>query len=602
VKFAPQVLGQMNKSKALEGRLDIPALDRLGIRFGVVSITPQFPGAKKKMYRGRVVDLAGWHEVNFQEDTDVLEAVTDYKALPGVLDAQPVGIHTVSKIPSEEFYNPESPYYYGWHLKQIGCEDVWETPTLAGNAQVIVAIPDTGVRYYHKDLAGTDASPESIDPNTIKGNVWVNSGETANLNDNVDEDGNGYKNDWRGWDFVSKATNPIFYSCTPGEDCSTADNDPRDFNGHGTHCAGIVAALTNNSYAVASVAGGWHPSNEGVKIMPLRIGWSATSFFYGEVGLVEMAYAAQALRYAADNGAKIVSCSWGSSNTGGLADAIDYFLASGGLIFKAAGNDSSTTADYMCSREDVISVAATGLPIFYSPDSLAYFSNYGTWVDICAPGEGILSLWHNHDDPNTEYAAMMDGTSMACPLAAGVAALIWSQDANLTAEQVKTHLFNTADNIDAANPGKEGKLGHGRVNAYRAVTEALPEPPPPPPPPPPSNFLHVGDLDGSSSLVYVRNRLKGWSAAVTVLVHDKDNNPVSEAVVSYTWSGGYSSTSYATTDSAGLCTISTGTISTKKISVTFTVNNVSKTSYTYAVADNHDPDGDSDGTTITINR
>ena len=73
----------------------------------------------------------------------------------------------------------------------------------------------------------------------------------------MDEDGNGYMNDWRGWDFVSKATNPLFFSCTPGEDCSTADNDPRDFNGdHRTHCAGIVAALTNNNYGVASVAGG----------------------------------------------------------------------------------------------------------------------------------------------------------------------------------------------------------------------------------------------------------------------------------------------------------------------------------------------------------
>ena len=185
---------------------------------------------------------------------------------------------------------------------------------------------------------------------------------------------------------------PILYSflAPPGKTVSATDNDPRDFNGHGTHCAGIVAALTNNNYGVASVAGGWDPSNPGVKIMPLRVGWSATSWLYGEVGLVDMAYAAQALRYAADMGARIVSCSWGSSNNSGLADAIDYFLADGGLIFKAAGNDSSETADYMCSREDVISVAATSSPLFdQSADSLAYFSNYGTWVDICAPGEAI---------------------------------------------------------------------------------------------------------------------------------------------------------------------------------------------------------------------
>ena len=148
-------------------------------------------------------------------------------------------------------------------------------------------------------------------------------------------------------------------------------------------------------------------------------------------------------------GARIVSCSWGSSSDSGLPDAIDYFLADGGLIFKAAGNDASETADYMCSREDVISVAATGVPLLYPPaDSLAYFSNYGTWVDICAPGEAITSLYHFYEYPEEDYAATMDGTSMACPLAAGVAALIWSRDPNLTAAQVKTHLFNTADNID----------------------------------------------------------------------------------------------------------------------------------------------------------
>jgi len=155
--------------------------------------------------------------------------------------------------------------------------------------------------------------------------------------------------------------------------------------------------MNNNSAAVASVAGGWgngvlESSGNGVKVMPLRIGWSAFYFGFLEVGVVAMDYAAEALYYAADNGADIASCSWGSENTGGLGAAIDYFLASGGLIFKAAGNDGTSTPDYMGSRDDVVSVAATD-----ESDCKASFSTYGDWVDISAPGVNILSLFHDRN-------------------------------------------------------------------------------------------------------------------------------------------------------------------------------------------------------------
>jgi hypothetical protein len=123
-----------------------------------------------------------------------------------------------------------------------------------------------------------------------------------------------------------------------------------------------------------------------------------------------------------------------------------------------------------------------------------------------------------------------------------------------------------------------------------------------PPPPPPPSTMHVGDLEGSTSLVYIRKSLKGWRASVSVKVHDQNEIPVSGAVVTGTWSGGYSGSSVATTGSDGMCTFSTGTISTKKTSVTFTANNVSKTSYTYVPGANHDTDGDSNGTSITITR
>jgi PKD repeat protein len=300
--------------------------------------------------------------------------------------------------------------------------------------------------------------------------MWINQAE-KNGQAGVDDDNNGFVDDWIGWDFVASASSSFLYSCFSGEDCNTADNDPRDFNGHGTHTSGIVAAINNNGYGVASTAGGWengsqHTAGNGVKVMGLRIGWSARYLLGGEVGLISMEYAAQAFRYAADNGAKIASCSWGSSNSGGIADAIDYFLASGGLIFKSAGNNNNENTDYMTARTDIISVAATD-----SNDVRASFSSYGTWVDISAPGDYIWSTYHDHANTGNDYVAAMSGTSMASPMAAGVAALIWSQNPGWTASQVKQRLFETADQIDnlPGNASYVGKLGAGRINAYRAV-------------------------------------------------------------------------------------------------------------------------------------
>jgi hypothetical protein len=238
-----------------------------------------------------------------------------------------------------------------------------------------------------------------------------------------------------------------------------------------------VSAITNNGYATASAAGGWgngtlQPTADGVRVMALRIGYSADHFFNGEVGLVQMGFAAQALQYAADNGARIVSCSWGSSNTGGIGAAIDYFLASGGLIFKSAGNSNVTTPDYMGSRTDLnlINVAATD-----TMDRKADFSNYGTWIDISAPGTGIWSSYHVHSDDASDYSAAINGTSMSTPIAASAAALIWSANPSLTAGEVRQILYNNADNIDAENPTYIGELGVGRVNAYNSLTDpALP--------------------------------------------------------------------------------------------------------------------------------
>ena len=435
----------------------INSLDVLASKFDVDYVKPQFFDAVE---RG-IPDLSQHYKVRFSDIYTLEEVMDAYSQDPFVERVEPIGVHTAYATPNDFYFS------YQWHMDQASDHDIdapeaWDIET--GDESVIVVILDTGVRYYHPDLGGANGSPSN--PGASRGNMWINTAE-LNGSSGVDDDGNGYTDDWIGWDFVNGASD-----CYPGEDCNTQDNDPRDFNGHGTHCAGNVGMLTNDGYGMTGVAGGWHSgwqpvTGNGVRVMACRIGWSATHPLYGEVGYVRMDFAAEAFYYAADNGAMIASCSWGSSNSGGLGAAVDYFLANGGLIFKSAGNSGNQTADYLCGRTDVISVVATD-----QNDCKASFSTYGTWADISAPGVEIWSTYHDHTDPNTNYWASMDGTSMASPLAAGVAALIWSKNLSWTASQVEQQLYDSADDIDglACNSAYAGKLGAGRINAYNAVS------------------------------------------------------------------------------------------------------------------------------------
>ena len=464
VEFEDDVYQQFNPGELIKGRTGNRQIDGLLRRYNAGRIRKQFMHARPRWFRGRQLNLARWHKIHFRRNIDVAGVAAAIKELDGVIDAQPVGIHEVYLTPNDPFYkHPE--YTDQWHLDQpndadIDAPEAWEYET--GNVEIVVAVLDTGVRYYHQDLGGSNASLNN--PQAADGNMWVNW-EEKNGDAGVDDDGNGYIDDWIGWDFVDGA-----FNCWTGEDCSTEDNDPRDFNAHGTHVSGIIAALNNNGYSCASTAGGWgngslQPTASGVKIMPLRIGYSAR-YLGQERGTVRMDFAAEAFYYAADNGAHFANGSWGSSNSGGLGAAVDYFIASGGLVFIAAGNENNEQADYMASRPDVIAVAATD-----QNDCKAGFSSYGSWVDISSPGEEILSLYHDHSDPATDYLAFLSGTSMASPLALSVAALILSQHPSWSAAMVKRHLFNSADAIEGltCNASYTGKLGAGRVNAYNAV-------------------------------------------------------------------------------------------------------------------------------------
>jgi len=440
----------------------MPGFDELAQKYGVDRLHPQFPGSD----RNGASELSLYYKVYLGEDEQDA-AMAEYAALPNVERVEKVGIHTLYATPNDGFYDP-----YQWYHNQTNDDDLdspeaWDIQT--GNSSIILAILDSGVRYYHRDLGGANASPTN--EAAARGNMWINNAE-LNGSAGVDDDGNGYTDDWIGYDFIETTS-----GCWDGEDCDTQDNDPRDFNGHGTHCSGIVGMLTNNGYGMAGVGGGWGNGSEeeygnGVKVMACRIGFS---YRYGsqEVGVVYMDAAAEAFYYAADNGARIASCSWGSSNSGGIAAAADYFIANGGLIFTAAGNAGDQVASYLASRSDVISVAATD-----QNDAAASFTTYGTWVDISAPGVGIYSTYHDHADPNVDYWAGMDGTSMACPMAAATSAMIWSQNPTWTASQVEDQLYASAENIDAELSSTYiGKMGAGRINLHDAVNTGPPPPP-----------------------------------------------------------------------------------------------------------------------------
>ncbi len=438
--------------------------DKICDRFAVSSIKKQFVGAEPGPL-SKTSELAGYHKIKIEAGT-LEDAMAAFRNHPLVESVEPIGIHAMYATPNDFYYS------YQWHLNQTSDHDIdapeaWDIQ--AGSDATVVAILDSGTRYYHPDLGGVNASPSN--PGASRGNMWINNAE-LNGSAKVDDDGNGYVDDWIGYDFIDGVSN-----CWSGEDCNDKDNDPRDFNGHGTHTSGIFGMLTNDDYGMCGVAGGWGDGTQaeygnGVKIMALRMGYSY-NYLGQEYGVVMMDAAAEAFYYAANNGASIASCSWGSSNSGGIGTAATYFLNSGGIIVVAAGNDGAEVSpDYLNGRGDCISVGATN-----ESDNGASFTTYGTWVDICAPGDNIYSTYHDHYDPNTNYWAAMGGTSMSTPMVAGVCALIWSQNTGWTAAQVTDQLYTSADNIDAYLSSKYiGKMGAGRINAYEAVNTGTPPP------------------------------------------------------------------------------------------------------------------------------
>lgn len=431
----------MNLDKAGGVKVGVPGLDALADRYAVQGMEQMYAGMTGNLKSKSLRDHAArFWAVDFPADQDIDRVEAAYKALPEVELVQRVDICRMDAFLPNDLGGSQ------WYLRNLSlggasirAVGAWNQSL--GDSNIVVGVLDSGVDWHHPDLGGTH-------PDKVTGAIWTNWTEyygTAG----IDDDGNGKVDDVRGWDFVTGVTG------YPGEDVQIPDNDPMDYaESHGTSCSGCVAAITNNGVGIAGTA-------PGCKVMAVRVGWLPN----GETtGVVRMDFASQGILYAANNGVNIISCSWGSTSF--LSFAVTAATDAGVLMFTSAGNDDSGEADYLSTHPDVLSVAATN-----SSDAKASFSNYGTWVELSAPGVDIYTTFYNQSADEHTYASV-SGTSFSCPIAAGSAALIWSANPGMTRTQIASLLRSSCDDIDAINPSYTGLLGDGRVNLLKALGDA----------------------------------------------------------------------------------------------------------------------------------
>ncbi len=406
---------------------------RLERMFPAAAVLPGVPGG----------DLSGLYVMQYDVPVDPFTAAAEISAAPGVEYAEPWFIYPLSDASA---YTPnDSTFNLQWYLRSVRADSAWDIEK--GDTNVVIGFVDTGVQTDHPDLAA---------------NIWINPGEDGldgGLNDkrtnNVDDDLNGKIDDWNGWDFGGADFN-----------APTEDNVPKPTasnNAHGTHVAGIACAVTDNNRGIAGA--GFR-----TRIMPVKA--TADNDTRGPAGTPYIIAGYQGIVYAAETGADIISLSWGGPGySQAEQDIINYATSLGTLVVAAAGNTGSAAElQFPASYDNVVSVAATQV----SADLKATYSSYNERVDVSTPGgqgSGATAIWSTYY-PNTY--AYSTGTSMATPVAAGVAALIRAHYPAYSPQQVGEQLRVTCDDIYAANSGYRYKLGKGRVNAYRAMTESWP--------------------------------------------------------------------------------------------------------------------------------
>ena len=346
---------------------------------------------------------------------------------PAIEFVQTSRIYKVYSIPNDSAFSSQ------WNLQRIGVTALLNDGTISpALTNVIVGVIDTGIDDEHPDLANVLAT---------------NQGEfgSGRQNNGVDDDNNGFIDDWRGYDFVD-------LEADDAGDWNVRDNDPSDENGHGTSVAGIIGAQANNKIGIAGIV----PA----KILPLRA--------FGKNGNGSDIDIATAIIYAADNGVDVINMSFGDVvRSSFLYDAVRYAYDKDIILVSSSGNDGSNAPHYPSDFSEVISTGAVS-----TYDTRSFFSSYSPSLDLMAPGEQISTTTMGGG-----YTDEFAGTSAAAPHVSGISALIRSIDKNkkiidpsyveMSNEDIRGILLNSA--VDAGAPGWDNYYGAGIVNAQRAV-------------------------------------------------------------------------------------------------------------------------------------
>lgn len=415
-------------------------------------------------------DLSHVYRIGLPHGSDVQRAAARYRADPHVAWAQP-------NFLVEADYEPDDPFFASsgswgqtfrdlWGLERMRTASAWDASQGEG---VVVAVVDTGLDYDHPDIAA---------------NVWVNPGEDLDGNgevdasdfNGVDDDGNGFVDDLRGFDFANSVDadgDGLF----DGPD-DVSDSDPFDDHGHGTHVAGTIAALADNAIGVVGVAPRAH-------IMALK--------GFREEGPSTIELLSRAMAYAIDNGARVINNSWSCGTrcpSNPVAEEIVTLAnALGVVVVTSAGNGRDDVVFYSPENKRGTIVVAASTEV----DAPAYFTNYGLLVDVAAPGAGevnhavrfatraILSLRSSAATPASDASGeavvgdaylRWKGTSMSSPHVAGVAALLLAQRPELAPDDVRALLRLSADDIGP--PGHDRASGAGIADAARALETPTP--------------------------------------------------------------------------------------------------------------------------------
>jgi serine protease len=303
-----------------------------------------------------------------------------------------------------------------WSLNKIQADLAWSVGL--GSGTIKVAVVDNAIRRTHEDLLPV---------------IWENTAEANGL-PFLDDDFNGFTDDAYGYDVADMDNNVNPPSGQTGWD-------------HGSHCSGVAGAATDNGIGIASIG-------YGISIIPVKASNDAT-------GPNTMSKAYEGVDYARSVGADVISMSWGSHGISATGELIlNLAVNEGILLVAAAGNHGDSILFYPAAYPVTLAVGSTDQNDIRSP-----FSNYGTYVDVMAPGSDIPSCFGGND---SEYG-ILSGTSMACPLAAGLAGLLLSNAPSLTDQQVRQMILDGAVDIYPLNPNYLGQLGTGRINAYNSL-------------------------------------------------------------------------------------------------------------------------------------